>query len=207
MTHLIRDCPKNINRQVQGVTVDEPKVLFIGNTEVTEFEDLWETMNRPTGRMRCDLPPGLAEVTEKNRLEALAEEDAEERLRETCEIQIVSGIVKGENKEKQTVSGIVKGKNKENLCETCEIQIVSGIVKGENKEKQTVSGIVQGENKAKEKGTDVKKPLLACKKLVEKGNVVQLGPELWQNYIMNVETGKKIMMEKRGGSFVIRRTS
>ena len=52
--------------------------------------------------------------------------------------------------------------------------------------------------------TDVKKPLLACRRLVEIGNVVQLGPEPWQNYIMNVETGKKFMMEKRGGSFVIK---
>jgi hypothetical protein len=39
---------------------------------------------------------------------------------------------------------------------------------------------------------------------VEKGSVVQFGPEQWQNYIMNMDTGKKIMMEKKGGSFAIK---
>ncbi len=52
--------------------------------------------------------------------------------------------------------------------------------------------------------TDVKKPLLAVRRLVERGNVVSFGPGPSENYIMNVETGKKIPMEKRGGSFVIK---
>ena len=52
--------------------------------------------------------------------------------------------------------------------------------------------------------TDVKKPLLAVRKLVEKGNVVMFGPEPSQNYIHNIEAGKKIMMEKKGGAFVIK---
>jgi hypothetical protein len=51
--------------------------------------------------------------------------------------------------------------------------------------------------------TDVRKPLLAVRRLVERGNVVQLGPETEHSYIMNVETGKRIMMERKGGSFVI----
>ena len=51
--------------------------------------------------------------------------------------------------------------------------------------------------------TDVRKPLLAVRRLVEKGNVVQFGPEPKQNYIMNVQTGKRIEMERKGGSFVI----
>ena len=53
-------------------------------------------------------------------------------------------------------------------------------------------------------GTDVKKPLLAVRRLVEKGNVVMFGPEPRQNYICNLQTGKKILMEKKGGAFVIR---
>ena len=48
---------------------------------------------------------------------------------------------------------------------------------------------------------DVKKPLLVVRSLDERGNMVQFGP--WQNYIMSAETGKKIMMERKGGSFVI----
>ena len=52
--------------------------------------------------------------------------------------------------------------------------------------------------------TDVKKPLLAVRRLVEKGNVVMFGPEPDQNFIQYVQTGKKIPMEKRGGAFVIK---
>ena len=52
--------------------------------------------------------------------------------------------------------------------------------------------------------TDVRKPLLAVRRLVEKGNVVISGPEFGQGYIHNVQSGKKIMMEKKGGAFVIK---
>ena len=50
----------------------------------------------------------------------------------------------------------------------------------------------------------MRKPLLAVRRLVERGHVVKFGPEPEHNYIQNVQTGKKIMMEKTGGSFVIR---
>jgi hypothetical protein len=52
--------------------------------------------------------------------------------------------------------------------------------------------------------TDVKKPLLAVRRLVDWGMVVSLGPEPNQNYILNVQTGRKIAMEKKGGAFVIK---
>ena len=43
--------------------------------------------------------------------------------------------------------------------------------------------------------TDVKKPLLAVRRLVERGNVVSFGPGPNDNYIQNIETSKKIPME------------
>ena len=52
--------------------------------------------------------------------------------------------------------------------------------------------------------TDVKKPLLAVRRLVEKGNIVMFGAEPRQNYIENVETKRRIPMEKKGGAFVIK---
>ena len=52
--------------------------------------------------------------------------------------------------------------------------------------------------------TDVKKPLLAVRRQVEQGNVASFGPGPGHNYIKNLETGKKIPMERRGGSFVIK---
>ena len=51
--------------------------------------------------------------------------------------------------------------------------------------------------------TDVKKPLLAVRRLVEKGNLVNFGPEPSHNYILNITTGNKIPMNKKGGAFVI----
>ena len=52
--------------------------------------------------------------------------------------------------------------------------------------------------------TDVRKPLLAVRRLVERGNVVSFGPGPSDNYIQSIETGRKIPMERRGGSFVIK---
>lgn len=52
--------------------------------------------------------------------------------------------------------------------------------------------------------TDVKKPLLAVRRLVERGNVVSFGPEEKDNYIHHPTSGKTIPMEKKGGSFIIR---
>ena len=42
-------------------------------------------------------------------------------------------------------------------------------------------------------GTVVKKPFL----------VVMFGPEPCQNYIPNLQTGNKILLENKGGAFVI----
>ena len=52
--------------------------------------------------------------------------------------------------------------------------------------------------------TEVRKPLAAVRRLVEKGNVVQFGPEERHNYILNLQTRKKIKMHKKGGSYVLR---
>ena len=51
--------------------------------------------------------------------------------------------------------------------------------------------------------TDVKKPLLSVRRLCEQGNVVQFGQDAWNNYVMNVATGEKIPLERRGHSWVI----
>ena len=50
---------------------------------------------------------------------------------------------------------------------------------------------------------DVKKPLLAVDRVVEKGNVVQFGPEEEDNFVMNRNSKEKIMMRKKGKSYVI----
>ena len=52
--------------------------------------------------------------------------------------------------------------------------------------------------------TDVKKPLMAVSRICEKGNIVQFGPDDQHNYIMNIESGEKLFMTRRGNSYVLR---
>ena len=51
--------------------------------------------------------------------------------------------------------------------------------------------------------TDVRKPLLAVRRLVEQGNKVVLAGGEGESYILNEATGVKIPIVKKGGSFVI----
>ena len=52
--------------------------------------------------------------------------------------------------------------------------------------------------------TEVRKPLAAVWRLTEKGNVVQFGPEEHQNFVLNLQTNKKIRLHRRGGSYVLK---
>ena len=51
--------------------------------------------------------------------------------------------------------------------------------------------------------TDVRKPVLAVRKLVEKGNKVVFAGDDEESYIMNKATKVKIPVKKKGGAFVI----
>jgi hypothetical protein len=51
--------------------------------------------------------------------------------------------------------------------------------------------------------SDVQKPLVAVRRIAEKGNIVQFGPREEDNFIMNKMTGNKICMVRKGGSYVI----
>ena len=51
--------------------------------------------------------------------------------------------------------------------------------------------------------TDVKKPLLSVRRLCEQGNVVQFGQDVRNSYVVNVATGERIPLERRGNSWVI----
>jgi hypothetical protein len=51
--------------------------------------------------------------------------------------------------------------------------------------------------------SDVQKPLAAVRRIAEKGNTVQFGPRPEDNFIQNVSTGRRIMMVKKGGSYVV----
>ena len=71
---------------------------------------------------------------------------------------------------------------------------------------RTVAMHEAGSGKMLEMGfqvTDVKKPLLAVSRLCEKGNIVQFGPDPCQNFVYNVASGERLMLQRRGNSWVI----
>jgi hypothetical protein len=51
--------------------------------------------------------------------------------------------------------------------------------------------------------SDVQKPLAAVWRTAEMGSLIQLGPWAEDNFTMNGETQKKIMIVRRKGSYVI----
>ena len=40
-------------------------------------------------------------------------------------------------------------------------------------------------------------------RIAEKGNVVQFGPREADNFIMNVESKEKVLLRRKGGSYVL----
>ena len=51
--------------------------------------------------------------------------------------------------------------------------------------------------------TDVQKPLLAVSRLIEQGNIVQFGKLPGHSFIQNIASGEKLLLERRGNSWVI----
>ena len=52
--------------------------------------------------------------------------------------------------------------------------------------------------------TDVSKPLISVKRVVEKGNIVGFGPNKEDNFILNKASGDKIMLRPNGkGSYMM----
>ena len=52
--------------------------------------------------------------------------------------------------------------------------------------------------------TNVQKALAAAWRIVEKGSIIQMGPKRADNFIKNIETGKKIPLYRVGGTYVMR---
>ena len=52
-------------------------------------------------------------------------------------------------------------------------------------------------------GDGYQKPLAAVSSIVDEGNVVVFGPGPWGSFIQNVQSGEKIMMTRKKGTYVI----
>jgi hypothetical protein len=90
---------------------------------------------------------------------------------------------------------------------TLRLKTASGADMNHYGEKEVTFKYKGGENKEavgiKFQVTDVRKPLLAVRRLVEKGCTVTLANGEGESYIMNRETRVRIPVVKKGGSFVI----
>ena len=51
--------------------------------------------------------------------------------------------------------------------------------------------------------TDVQKSLLAVSRLIEQGNIVQFDKRPGDSFIQNMSSGDKLLLERRGNSWVI----
>ena len=220
--HMVKDCPTRLGGQVQEVSVDEqPEILFIGHTEANELKDKWKEVGRRgvgvaktnLGTVRGAAQQSPINTYKENRFNALMKEEDEQE--ETYEIQSVTddagwadlgiGDITVDSAADESCWPKGQGNAFKTKLSTKKIilKTANGSEMGHYGEKDITfrnDGDIVG---LRFQVTDVRKPLLAVRRLVEKGNVVQFGPEPEHNYIMNVETGKRIMMERKGGSFVI----
>ena len=53
---------------------------------------------------------------------------------------------------------------------------------------------------------DVKKPLVSVKKICEKGNIIQFGPNSKDSFIMNVKSKEKIYLIEENGQYMMEAT-
>ena len=51
--------------------------------------------------------------------------------------------------------------------------------------------------------SDVQKPLAAVHRIVEQGNPVKFGPQKADDFIVNVDTGGRVYLRKKGRSYVL----
>ena len=90
---------------------------------------------------------------------------------------------------------------------TLRLKTASGADMNHYGEKEVTFKYKGGENKEavgiKFQVTDVRKPLLAVRRLVERGCTVTLANGEGESYILNKETRVRIPVVKKGGSFVI----
>ena len=79
--------------------------------------------------------------------------------------------------------------------------------KDEEEEEEVLVSAVEGERKQMclaFQVTDVRKPLISVRRIVEKGNHVSFGPNEEDNYIINRNTGDKMMLRRNGkGSYLM----
>ena len=234
VNHLARNCPQNqttpMARRVNEVVVEDdgaPETLFVGHVEeVGKWREVGGRWKKPKILERVGAPPGLGGVL-GSRFGVLAEdredEDDDEK-REEAWVNLV-GAPKDQEKKKAWASlgvgEIVVDSAAEESCWPVDqggafetkpsrrnlvLKTANGAEMRHYGEKEiTIKSAEDGEVVGlRFQVTDVRRPLLAVRRLVEKGSVVMFGPEPHQNYILHVATGRRIPMERRGGTFVIK---
>jgi len=200
----------------EGVKQKE-KSMFEGNNRFGELENEEE----------LDAPPGLTDASSEGELEL--ESDEEPSGLQCFNCKQPGHRIQECNVDFETYPvPVPNGKRGENHGGECEGQCCAGgfmRVKGKKRawKKLILEDMretsdekwiqpVEGENKQGDKKcmgltfqvADVKKPLVAVKRITEKGNWVVFGPGKEDNYIENKSTGDKMLLTPNGrGAFVM----
>ena len=212
---------------------EDVEILFIGHTEAVELNK-WETVKGRWSTKNLEKigkPPGL-EDRSTNKFKVLEVDEEDDEICHVCTVEdcrvgkskVTDNPGKVEKKKVWAslgVGDIVVDSAADESCwpkgqgdafetkpsrKCISLRTANGGEMGHYGEKEITfrSGGDDEIVGLKFQVTDVKKPLLAVRRLVERGNVVSFGPEPSQNFIQNLTSGKKIMMEKHGGAFIIR---
>ena len=180
--HLIRDCPQNPNRRTQEVSQISTKNSFAALQE----DDDEECMICAVGSGAEQPPKGEKGYWSDMGVGRITVDSAAE---ESCWPKDVGGAFETKPSKKNIKLRTANGADMNHYGE----KIVTF--------REKLTGDVLG---MRFQVTDVLKPLLAVRRLIERNNVVHFGPEPEHNYILNLTTNRKIMMEKVGGSYVIK---
>ena len=232
LNHLARNCPQNpqaaTQQRVNEVVVEDdgsPEVLFVGHVEKeSQWREVKGRWTRQEAREPLGPPPGLGKVPGSRFAVLAAEQDDGCGQPEESWVNLVGAQrvqVGGKGWASLGVGEIVVDSAAEESCWPVDqggafetkpsrrnivLKTANGAEMRHYGEKEiTIKGSSDGEVVGlKFQVTDVKRPLLAVRRLVEKGNVVMFGPEPHQTYILHVASGRRIPMERRGGTFVIK---
>ena len=208
LDHLARFCPSN--KQVNEISsgpIGEPEILFIGATEVVKaqktkdiemkMEDVdvcvLDDVDWDGDGVKCSLRDErqVMSVDGKGTWISMGQGEitVDSAADESCWPEDMGGAFQIRASKRNIRLRAANGTDMKHLGEK-DVTF-----------KDSDSGTVMGMTF---QVTEVKKALAAVWRLAEKGNIVQFGPEEHHNYILNLATKKKIKMQRKGGSYVLK---
>ena len=218
LDHLARFCPSNkqVNEISSGPT-GEPEVLFIGAAEVVEAQ------KKTKGTKKASILERITKMKAENVDICVLDDVDWDGDRVKCVLRDERQVMSVDGKGTWVSMGQGEITVDSAADESCWPEDMGGAFQiRASKRNSSASGKryrheafgrkgrhLQGRRFGYCDGHDLpsdrsKKALAAVWRLAEKGNIVQFGPEAQHNYILNLATKKKIKMQRKGGSYVLK---